>query len=1190
MKNLSSVMQELIARDTVFKTERKVELIQLGQQDLLLGSFRDEGRAGDQTMAYALAKWEGDTYVGVGANGHVYRIDATDTYVDCGQPGGNNAVLCLFVFESVLYCGTDFNAKVYKYNGGTSWTDCGSPGGANQDVNCLTEFNASLIAGTKNGHVYSYVSPSTWNDMGRPTPTSSWIKDLKVYNDELYAGLKTTGGEGHVGRYVSGTTWSDLGWLGSSSIVNCLEVLNESLYAGVTEAPTAGLYLYGGGTTWTEKGFPGVLTPSIWCLKEYGNKLYAGTVKANDGRLYYYIGGTNWTDLGQLGSCGGVYSLAENNYRFYAGTGTEARVFSAGLVGGIDISEYLEKGSPGMITQRVENLVNQFQPGDIAIACEEPKTIKVFFKDDGSGLFDPDKIEKGYQVKVSVGVDGCEDWILSFDGKVEKTPERPTRDRASFVGMGWLDNAKNFNAELVADPNNPALKNISGVIISSVGDSSQVGAKNLKLTMNAADEQELSFESGERVNVSAGGDFDLFDSLNESNIAVNVDDTQLPTEDCEDSFTIIESGGLLKAVGWYENKTLEFIVEKLLTEIGTTEQDIKVEEIESLISDEKNFIMLSKWFPSSSPADPPEITALKLVDVDVPTTTITLLVGVKISTTDNHYHMLQINYETGGWVEVDKNSFGEHQVLRFFKFANAWWILLGYTVAATPWFPNDPWRYVATYLKKIDANFDVDYTFPFSSIYPNLPPRQFNICNETLWKFALAKSGSILDHAGNDIYFIECDRPDVGNYDCSLIKLVWGGTFLTRTFIKLLETDDSTTNLVMCDDWASMVPRSTDDFCYYGIRKTASPNALDIIAYAITLNTFSTVKQDTTNGGIENFTRNIQSASFQWQGYFAYPTAAGRKAYWIGNTGLLNELVFPEQVENLIYANPLFERYYIYWHYEDGFYQIKTIDSLLGLWWKEDEKLDVKYSLSHVAPVMWYEGEGQGDWWFAGIMQETGDKSLVPFLYKPGKVPMIDIADFTGKSCEQALTEFAKVYLCAYAIYERFKARFYFRESFNDTATLDSEDYDLDPQVEYWDNKIDGVVIQNSKRGIIFRVGNTGKGADKIEIDSVFINSRGHAKIVANWLYTFFSQKRLLVTVKIPFGIQYELFDKINLTLRNIDGTIFRSFNTIVYEMSFNPSPETVTTHDVYLKLLQLDGIPERKVFLFEEGAAMVVT
>ncbi len=292
----------------------------------------------------------------------------------------------------------------------------------------------------------------------------------------------------------------------------------------------------------------------------------------------------------------------------------------------------------------------------------------------------------------------------------------------------------------------------------------------------------------------------------------------------------------------------------------------------------------------------------------------------------------------------------------------------------------------------------------------------------------------------------------------------------------------------------------------------------------------------------------------------------------------------------MIYANPLFERYYIYWHYQDEFYQIKTTDSLLGLSWKEDEKLDAKYSLSHVAPVMWYEGEGQGDWWFAGIVQETGDKSLVPFLYKPGKVPMVDIADFTGKSCEGALTEFAKVYLCAYAIYERYKARFYFRESFNDTATLDSADYDLDPKMEYWDNKIDGVVIENTKKGIRFRVGNTGKGAKKIEIDSIFINSHGHAKIIANWLFTFFSQKREFVTVKVPFGIQYELFDKINLTLRNIDGTVFRSYNTIVYETSFNPSPKAETTHDVYLKLLQLDGIPERKIFLFEEGEAMVVS
>ncbi|MCK4576749.1 hypothetical protein KAU34_10100, partial [candidate division WOR-3 bacterium] len=648
----------------------------------------------------------------------------------------------------------------------------------------------------------------------------------------------------------------------------------------------------------------------------------------------------------------------------------------------------------------------------------------------------------------------------------------------------------------------------------------------------------------------------LSDSVKESKIFVEVDYSALPNDDREDNFTVIKIDGVtLKAVGWWENIRLEDLVGKVFTECEVTEQDIQVEEIEGMITQRKNFIMLPKY-PSFPDATALKITAIKLVNLDVPNKQVTFLAGIRKDYDKNYMYRYTIDYDKQIVLTAErKYDFGEHQVLRFYKFASAWWVLLGYAVQCSTWFPNDPHRYVATYLKKLDSNYDVVYTLDFDTITGVMPDRNNNI--ETLatpFDFYNAKTGSILSGLANDIFFIHWIKTAIDSYHSTLKKLHWTGSALTDSTIKTLERGDGQWTKTICDNWATGILRSTGNYFYYGIRRWDFSSGLDIMCYSLTHDNFTLVLQDTPYGGILNFTRNIQGASYHWQGYFSYQKTVNEVwGFWIGHTGGIYGEGDANLIKNMIYCNPDFPKYYIYWLFDSGYYRIVRRDSLIGQEWKEtDASLDSEYSIDNIASMMFNEVDGaDGNSWMIGLVSHQGNKSIIPFLFMPGKVPYIQIADFTDMNCKDALTKLSEGFCCNFDIYGMIKGRFYFRGKTGGEMTLDSNQCIKQPVISYWENQCDGVIVENSEKGIRYRKGNTGFGDKIIEIDNVFVSSQGMAEEIAGWLYAFFNERRLLISVDVKFLIEIELFDKITIKLRNKDGTLFREIVTIVIETSF---------------------------------------
>lgn len=1154
MKNIGTCILNARQEQIVKGIKRKVELIPLGQESVF-ESWANTGRCGTETSVHSLEKHKGDLYAGCSTTlKHVWRYNKVDDWDDMGNPSypSSSDVLGLVSSNNELYAGL-YNGKMRRFISPGDWENCGTT----YSIRLLFEYEGNVCAGvgTIPGRIMRWNGGTSWSEIGRLGGNAVMCVHLHT-DGKWYGGCSNSG---HLWRNDGVLNWTDLGLVDTNvNGIYSLASHKDELYIGTEMAVVYEdrIYKYNAPNDYTYCGYPGE-SNIIRCMVDYKDLLLVGT---NDkAYVYLYRGGTLWEDIsGQLNSESSLWAFKEWDDKIYVGTKSHGQVwFSRSYVEGSEIATV--KSGIGRITQRVERNLNQFQPADISITAKEPVS-PIFFKGDQSGLFDKEKLNRDYQVKIFSGIEGCEQWILKFDGKVKKDVKRPIRERVTFTGMGWLNNAKRYNAEPIADPDNPPFKNISGVSFLSMGDGSKVSAKKMNHGIDS-DIHWLQFDGGGKKNAVEDETIELWDSVKESHIFVEVDHSELPDDDQEDSFSVIKIGGTLKAVGWWENipfGTDEGLISKILTECGVTEQDIQVEEIEDIISQKKNFIFMK---PVTSVPDG-NITAFRVVEIDEPNKTVKTLVGITAKSTLKCYVYLftyQYNVQRCEVKYIFELS-DYYQVRRFLKFGDRWWALISARVKTEP---SNYARlsYDTAYLKNFDSNWDEDYSYKLT----------LELAAE--YDFIYAHSGSVLGASANDIYFVG-QKHTTGQDKAKLFKLTWNGSILSHTLVKLLRTP-TTDNACYIDEWASLVPESAETFYYFGIRKNTSPNFLEIRKYGLTSDSFTDVKSvDPCTGQIDYFTRNTYSVSYRWQGYFMYhESSTVDKAWWIGAAGQLYEEVELETIKNMIYGNPDFVNYYNWWHDDaDGYCYIKSMHAEVGSSYVEVEKLDEKYSIEEVAPEM-FQGTF-GDWNFVGITMEKGSKVISPFLYMPGKVPIIEIADLTDMNCKDALTKVAEAICCNFDIYEMTKARFYYRGTTGGEMTLDSgkEGYIKQPVISYWENQCDGVIVENSEKGIRYRVGNTGFGDKIIEIDNVFVSSRGMAESIAEWLYTFFNERRLLISVDVKFLVEIELFDKITIKLRNKDGTLFREIETIVIETSFEPSPFSEKTHNVSLKLLQLIG------------------
>ncbi len=1137
MKHLDDDLKLLRNAKTKVGSKRYVELIPLGEE-YSLGSWASLGNPSGSYNGLSSTVHEGKLYVGLETSGHIFRFDGPNTWTDMGQPSGATSINTLRSYNHKLYANGD-NGEVYRFDGIGNWTYVGNAGTCM--VYTSVVYYGNLYVGTcGSGKIYHFDKVSTWGELGITSPEA--IRCLLVYNDRLYAGAD----DGHIYEYGGGETWTTKEETPRGAGIHSLVVFKNEMYCGVSGGAGAGhVFRYYGGRNWEDCGRLGTST-NVPALVSFGGRLYGG---ADDGKVYRYDGHTTWTEIVHLGSGTCVNSFTTFEGRLYATASTSSgNVYRVENQPGtvLDISSYV--ANVGKVTNRLERKLNQFQPKAVSVDLMDDE---FFFKSDKTGILDYDNLKQGYQLKVHVGLTGSNQWILMFDGKVNPDSAKSIdRETGVFTAISWLDEAKNISAEVVADPDNSPFKNISGLVFLSCTADSRVGAKKMQFGWGETYPW-ISLDKGEKVDLPSYGTYTVFDPMKESGITLEVLVGNLPEDSEEDSFSVKEHEGTLIACGWWENILLggqTGAIAKIAHEIGITDLDIRIDEIEEQLGTLKDFTYLSTPLPKG------EITCARIVEIiDTPyQNKITMIIGTEKSSTQHYLYKVSINW-------VDKTIQSLHilnttsdRIVKVLRFANKWFVVRAHKyAAAAP--TEDEWQ--ATYIYGLDSNFDIDYTYDIDA---NLG---------SIYDACLACSASVLGEATTSLYMIG-NKQVTSNYYAKLFKLTWGGASLSHTFIVNLEYSPTNNNNITADQRATILPQTTQNYYWYGIRDKAAYTMLRIKNYGLTTGTFDKQYSLGAYNRIANFTRNIGGSSSHWQGYFKQrqnPTSPWH-AYWIGEAGDIYYESDSDKIKNIIYANQDYEKYYMYWFYEQEGYKINQLDSLTGQEYKQGEKLDSKYSISEVAPMV-FSGSA-GDHNYVGFVKEDVTNTIVPFLYMPTSLTVS--MDLTGMSCEKALTRLAEAHCCAVDIYGKDKMRFYFREEYNAEDTIDYDDY-LKPQKrDYWKNWCGGVIVENKEKGIKFYAGNIhGK---VIKVNSPFISSYKHARQLGLWLSSFFGKKRLLFSINVPFYIEPELLDKIILFLKDKDGNAWRSYNTIVYETSFNVSPGDKKSHNMELKLLEIGG------------------
>jgi len=822
------------------------------------------------------------------------------------------------------------------------------------------------------------------------------------------------------------------------------------------------------------------------------------------------------------------------------------------------------------ITKRIEAGLNEFLPSEVSVEVSDED---IFFKSDDSGLFDPDQLSGGYQLTIEVGfddLDGAPEYILMFDGKVDPdTIFRRERETVEFTAHSWLKNAERFNAEEIADAGNPPLKNITGVTVWQTPGytGGYTGAKTLVCGSDTG--KFLQYGGGEKHYFASNEtEVRLWDATRENYITVNVVFNSLPYGNETDNFTVIRYDDYLRPCYWYEHKTLKFIVGKVYDKLGITTQDINVNEINS--GTEKEFMYFNKFFTAYTGSNS-KITAQKVVDYNAETDVIQMLFWVEVAKGDRNclYH-IEFDIENKTHTTTLLKYEAAYRGLKFLYFNGRTWTITGKEIGDFDLITsgNDV-RWGAKHLYELAADWkSITHEETLSEDYPDPDPD-----SDDDWHFHLGYSAT--DYHDYQTMYIMQQKKVGGTY--SLIWREFNGSTHNWVDKKTLEIGGDTA--LVADDYADGMYNTAGHFWYvYGARRISGIHVLQIYAYDLDNDDFEPIQGWSGVNYKLVWSKNTFDPSTTYKLYMKYYNGSAYVNFWVHNDGTYTQITN----NNIQYAgfNRQKNKFFSCWFKDSyDFYYIARMKASTGSMYNfvELKKIDPDYTTEITAPKI-YKYVDDYDCYFAGLCIDSRDNGIIPYIYAPNVQSTIKEANFTGMNCRQGLAKLAEGYLCVVDIYEKTKARFYYRETELGSDSIDTSDYLEQPQVPYWENWYDGVIVENTKYNLRWRYGSTDFDSRVLHIDNPFI-SEGTGAIVAKWLYNFFNQFKKFPRVDGSFHIESELIDKMALTLRDKDGNSFWAFNSLVYETSFDPS-----TNIMHLQLLEIQGSTVHETIIIPMG------
>lgn len=334
--------------------------LQFGIDDDRSGPWRDCGRPGNATLAFALAVHNGNLYAGtcepgVDQSGRVYRYAGGEQWIDCGAPDQSNSVTSLAVYRGELYAGTGkyrlagsslaesenphFGGRIFRYDDANRWVDCGQLPNT-EAVGGLVVFQDRLYASSlyRPAGFFRYEPESSecgtaqWEALPVPMGLDSTAKvmvekrveALTVFEKYLYA---SSYDGGHVYRF-DGNGWTDCGLVGDNTQTYSFAQYQGKLHVGTW--PSGKVYRFEAQDRWSDVGRLGEEL-EVMGMSVHNGRLIAGTLPLAE--VYAYDGTGSWHRMAQLDSTPGVkyrraWTMAEHDGEVYCSTLPSGKVFA----------------------------------------------------------------------------------------------------------------------------------------------------------------------------------------------------------------------------------------------------------------------------------------------------------------------------------------------------------------------------------------------------------------------------------------------------------------------------------------------------------------------------------------------------------------------------------------------------------------------------------------------------------------------------------------------------------------------------------------------------------------------------------------------------------------------------------------------------------------------------------------------
>lgn len=771
-----------------------------------------------------------------------------------------------------------------------------------------------------------------------------------------------------------------------------------------------------------------------------------------------------------------------------------------------------------------------------------------------------------------------QNWVTLFEGIIDYQSLRKIgRNRTYFTAYTGEKELETYNAEMVYDTTTTDyLRNITGVIVSGLTGGT-TGAKKLEYTYKTLneggsniDEFSLKYEGGEEFLFREAGTYDLTGSSGQI-ISLTISDTDgLPRKNAEDTMVIGDAEDYTSIGYWYESEEISTIVGYLWdkSDFTISTQNTDIDTTASALSDTWQFYYSDKVAVGAGDNH-------SCVE-DNPPDSDTILWACGINVYSVSYDSDTYQFTGTELLDITDTFANATRVDKILRLPNGNALVVCVSGTKKAGYEGyDSWAKLEG-IMEIENDGTIIHSWDRGFLDGSVPRTLLAGTSVELMNYTKG-TGEVVDR--NAFYY-------VGAYiysgslvvDVCLVDIDYNPNSLYEEnieFVSLSSTPWVAPNVVYHRYWNDTTPDGSDYHCWYLYADNSVDGEGNPIGYIKKKYTGGSVEEALTycTAGTINSIRVIRANDSRRRFYLITSKMASEKQYIFKciAAGPGSTSINTEPVDYILdYAAYLPNAYRATAFEIDG---ADNAQNLVMLNWGTG--ID-NPTITDIANGFMGHTYSPHSVCYLGADETyigSAEMGALPisrfFIASNLSILIVPVADFSDLNVRQALNMMAEAYVCLWNRPELDTANFISRGNYTDEYTLEKglylPQYQISKQPPYL-----AVEAKNTYyEGRVYLARHPddymGEKGDMLQIDNRFITPV-NKNAIALVYYNFYNTIRRIFEVESYYLIELELFDKVVMTLYDIDGNEDETVNTLLVEKSFNNA-----TKGVKLRLIELD-------------------